>query len=117
MASAWTFLRILIFFQFTSFGWLLFRSISVPNFWRMLQPFYDRSATHPVALLTPNLLLTLVAVAVVLFVAQLVKYLSDDHDVIFRIPWPVRAIIYAAMFLGLIVFGDFGGGQFIYFQF
>jgi len=110
-------ISIVLFFQLTCFGWLLFRSISVANFWRMLQPLYDRSAEHPVVLLTPNLLLTLAAVAIVLAGAQLVKYLADDHDVIFRIPWPVRAVIYAAMFLGLIVFGDFGGGQFIYFQF
>jgi hypothetical protein len=30
---------------------------------------------------------------------------------------PARAAIYAALMIGFILFGEYGGGQFIYFQF
>ena len=115
--AIWTSVRIVVFFQFTCLGWLLFRGGTVANLLRVVQPFYDRHAEHVSKLITPNLMLTFVAVAITLGVAQLVKYLADDHDVIFRIPVPLRAVVYAAIILGILVFGDFGGGQFIYFQF
>ncbi len=116
-AALWTATRILIFFQLTTLGWFFFRGTSVTNMMRLLGFSSDPKITLHDNVLTPSLILTLISVGVVLFVAQLAKYLTDNHNVIFRIPTPVRAIIYAGLILGMLIFGEFGGGDFIYFQF
>ena len=53
-----------------------------------------------------------------LLLVQVVQYLSKDLDVIFRTPWYVRSVFYtAAFFYAFVIGGEFGGSQFIYFQF
>jgi alginate O-acetyltransferase complex protein AlgI len=47
----------------------------------------------------------------------LVQYLADDLDVIARTPWYVRSGFYTACFYAIVLGGNFGGQQFIYFQF
>ena len=116
-AHLWTAIRIVIFFQFTCIGWLLFRGGTLDNLHRLLTPFYHPAYAPKLRLLTPNDMLAFYSIALVLFIPQLVKYLTGNHEVIFRIPVPVRAMIYAGMILGILVFGEFGGGSFIYFQF
>jgi D-alanyl-lipoteichoic acid acyltransferase DltB (MBOAT superfamily) len=121
-AALWTFVRIVVFFQFTCVGWLLFRAIDWNNFVRIVRPWHHDVpllvvSGKPLYLITAEMVVGLVVIAVLLMGAQLCKYLADNHEVIFRIPVPVRAVIYAAMILGMIVYGEFGGGDFIYFQF
>ncbi|MGN6505761.1 MAG: MBOAT family O-acyltransferase [Tepidisphaeraceae bacterium] len=117
MAMAWTVLRIVVFFQFTCVGWLLFRGGTLENVKRLLTPLVQK-VHHPVfAQVPPENLLRFGVIAGVLFIGQLVKYNSNDHDVIFRIPVPLRAVVYAGMALAILIFGEFGGGSFIYFQF
>ncbi|MBC7782510.1 MAG: MBOAT family protein [Burkholderiales bacterium] len=116
-AGTWTVVRIVVFFQFIAFGWLLFRGPTLQNVARLLGRSIDKAAWPAQNYLTPPMIATLCAVALVLLAAELVKYLSNDHDVIFRIPVPVRAMIYAALMLGMVIYGEFGGGTFIYFQF
>ena len=41
----------------------------------------------------------------------------DDLTVVFRWPLLVRYSVYAAMLYLIVLFGDFAGAQFIYFQF
>lgn len=113
--GVWTGIRIVLFFHLTAIGWLLFRAVTVDSLLRMVRPFATWSWDAP--LIPPTLRLALCAIAITLLIAQLIKYLTRDHEVIFRIPAPVRAIIYAGLILGMIVFGEFGGGKFIYFQF
>ena len=115
-AGVWTVVRIVVFFQFTCVGWLLFSAKTLENFVRLVKPFYDpKPILRP--LVTPELLQTFIVVGATLLAAQLVKYWRDDHNVIFRLPVPVRAAVYAVMILAFIVFGIFDGGEFIYFQF
>jgi D-alanyl-lipoteichoic acid acyltransferase DltB (MBOAT superfamily) len=114
--AVWTFVRIIVFFQFTCVGWLLFRGIDVDNLLRIVRPLH-KDVTFIKTLVTPEMIVALVVMAGALIVAQLCKYLADNHEVIFRIPVPVRALVYAGLILGMIVYGEFGGGDFIYFQF
>ncbi|MDB5328067.1 MAG: rane bound O-acyl transferase family protein [Phycisphaerales bacterium] len=115
-SGAWTLVRVIVFFQFTCFGWLLFRGGSIENFQRLTRALYN-PRPFVVQLITPGLGLTFVVVWVTLLIPQLVKYFSDDHNVIFRTPAPLRAVVYAGMILAFLVFGVFDGGDFIYFQF
>ena len=48
---------------------------------------------------------------------QFVQYAADDLDVIARTPWYVRSAFYTACFYAIVLVGQFGGQQFIYFQF
>ena len=48
---------------------------------------------------------------------QLIQYLTKDLDVVLKTPWYVRSVFYTACFYAYILVGNFGGGQFIYFQF
>ena len=48
---------------------------------------------------------------------EIVQYASKNEAVVFLFPWPVRAAVYAAGLLGIVVFGDINGPEFIYFQF
>ncbi len=113
--ALWTTFRILFFLQLTTIGWFFFRGISLTNMSRLLG--LNPDAADPVNLLTPKLLTMFAAILITLFVAQLLKYLSNDQNIIFRIPIIPRAMIYAGLILGIILFGEFGGGDFIYFQF
>jgi hypothetical protein len=47
----------------------------------------------------------------------LIQYLADDLDVIARTPWYVRSVFYTACFYAIVLGANFGGQQFIYFQF
>ena len=46
-----------------------------------------------------------------------VQYTARDLNVIARTPWYVRSVFYTACFYAIVLVGQFGGRQFIYFQF
>jgi alginate O-acetyltransferase complex protein AlgI len=48
---------------------------------------------------------------------QLVQYTAGDLNVIGRTPWYVRSVFYTVCFYAIVLVGQFGGRQFIYFQF
>ena len=48
---------------------------------------------------------------------EVAQKVADDHDVVARLPVGARALVYAAMILGIIVFGVVDGEAFVYFQF
>jgi hypothetical protein len=59
-----------------------------------------------------------VTVAVLpLLIVQVFQYLSKDLDVMLKTPWYVRSAFYTACFYAFVLAGEFGGSQFIYFQF
>jgi alginate O-acetyltransferase complex protein AlgI len=56
-------------------------------------------------------------VIIPLLLVQFVQYVADDLDVIGRTPWYVRSAFYTTCFYAIVLGGQFGGQQFIYFQF
>jgi hypothetical protein len=52
-----------------------------------------------------------------LWTFQLVQYVAADLDIVARTPWYVRGVFYTGCFYAFILVGEFGGQQFIYFQF
>jgi D-alanyl-lipoteichoic acid acyltransferase DltB (MBOAT superfamily) len=115
-SRAWFFLRALVFFQLVCFGWLLFRANSLAQVGQMLGAI-GRSLTVDANVLGPSVLAVFIACAAVLLLVQLVQFVSKNHDVIWRLPVPVRAALYAVGILAFVLFGEFGGEAFIYFQF
>jgi D-alanyl-lipoteichoic acid acyltransferase DltB (MBOAT superfamily) len=110
--ACWKLVRIVATFHMVCFGWLLFRAQSLAQVRGMLRAIVERPAIPASSYLLP------VAVAVLpLLMYQVVQYVSKDLDVIERTPWYVRSVFYTACFYAFVLAGEFGGSQFIYFQF
>ena len=108
----WAVLRIIVTFHLICLGWLVFaptRSHRRPPCWRRSSSD-RRGPPRPIWYPHPSAIIPLAVV-------QLFQYLADDLDVIGRAPWYVRSIFYAACFYAIVLGGQFGGKQFIYFQF
>jgi D-alanyl-lipoteichoic acid acyltransferase DltB (MBOAT superfamily) len=110
--ACWKAVRIVATFHMVCFGWLLFRAESMAQVAGMVRAMVQRPAIPASAFLLPVVLVTLP-----LLVIQLIQYLSKDLDIILKTPWYVRSVFYTALFYAFILAGEFGGSQFIYFQF
>ncbi len=110
--ACWKLLRIVATFHMICFGWLLFRAQSLSQVAGMIRAIVERPAIPAASYLLPVAVLVLP-----LLLYQAVQYLSKDLDVILRTPWYVRSVFYTACFYAFVLGGEFGGSQFIYFQF
>jgi D-alanyl-lipoteichoic acid acyltransferase DltB (MBOAT superfamily) len=110
--ACWTGLRIVVTFHLVCLGWLIFRAGSLEQVSGMLAAIVSRPAIPAAAYLIP-VLVTIVP----LFLVQLIQYLAHDLDVVARTPWYLRSGFYTACFYAIVLGGNFGGQQFIYFQF
>jgi hypothetical protein len=99
-------------FHLVCVGWLLFRARSVEQALGLLLAMVHRPSIPAAAYLVPVLV-----VVIPLLIIQLIQYLADDLDVIARTPWYVRSVFYTACFYAIVLGANFGGQQFIYFQF
>ena len=52
-----------------------------------------------------------------LFLAQLYQYWKNDSEALFKAPLWARVVIYYLCFYSMIIYGQTGGQEFIYFQF
>jgi alginate O-acetyltransferase complex protein AlgI len=110
--ACWKALRIFVTFHLICLGWLIFRASSIAQVRGMLTAIVSKAAIPASAYILPVSVVILPLLAV-----QLVQYLSKDLDVIARTPWYVRSVFYTACFYAFVLGGEFGGSQFIYFQF
>jgi alginate O-acetyltransferase complex protein AlgI len=104
-----------VMFHFTCLGWLIFRARSASQLGQMSRALFANFAPGSVdvpGMLTPLLLYTLPLMAV-----HLVEASYDDLLVVPRLSPGVRYSVYAATFYLTMLFGNFGGAEFIYFQF
>lgn len=111
-SACWKALRIFVTFHLICLGWLLFRAESLDQAFGMLGAIVSQPAIPPSAVFMPLLVLILPLLAY-----QVAQYVSRDLDVVARTPWYVRSVLYTLLFYAFILGGEFGGGQFIYFQF
>jgi D-alanyl-lipoteichoic acid acyltransferase DltB (MBOAT superfamily) len=110
--ACWTGLRIVATFHMVCLGWLIFRARSLEQALGMLSAIVHRPSIPAAANLVP-----VAVIAVPLLVAQLIQYLAKDLNVISRTPWYVRSAFYTACLYAILLGANFGGQQFIYFQF
>ncbi|SIO62233.1 D-alanyl-lipoteichoic acid acyltransferase DltB, MBOAT superfamily [Singulisphaera sp. GP187] len=110
--ACWKALRIFVTFHLVCLGWLIFRASSIAQVKGMLGAIVYKASIPASAYILP------VAVCILpLLLVQIVQFLSKDLDVVFRTPWYVRSVFYTACFYAFVLAGNFGGSQFIYFQF
>jgi alginate O-acetyltransferase complex protein AlgI len=103
-------IAIVVFFHLVCLGWVMFRASSVAELMAVLGAF----ARPPVLNLGSAARLVL---AVPVLVAELAIYFHNDQLAFLRQPAVVRVSAYVGMYWSLISLGQWGGAQFIYFQF
>jgi len=102
-------------FHLTCYGWLIFRAPSLHAIGSLTASLFGNFAPRTfdvTGLLAPLLLYT-----VPLLVVHLVEAHADDVLVVPRLRIGVRYTIYVATLYLIFLFGNFGGSDFIYFQF
>ena len=104
-----------IMFHLTCYGWLIFRSRSAQQLGTMTADLLTGFA--PRSINTEALLVPLVMYVTPLLIVHVCEAAYDNLLVIPRLPRAVRYSVYAATFYLTVLFGNFGGGEFIYFQF
>ena len=102
-------------FHLTCYGWLIFRARSAGQIGRMSAALLTGLA--PSTIDVRGLLVPLLVHAVPLLVVHACEAYYDDVLVVPRLPAAVRYSVYAATFYLTLLFGNFGGAEFIYFQF
>jgi D-alanyl-lipoteichoic acid acyltransferase DltB (MBOAT superfamily) len=110
-----TFAAWLVMFHLTCLGWLIFRAKSASQIgtllaslghgWSLHAPAWSAYGPSLLFYLTPFLLM------------HAIEAWQENLLAVFRLPIAVRYSIYSAICFFTILFGDFGGAQFIYFQF
>jgi len=106
------------FFQLVCISWVLFRAADFASVGRMFAGLGQAPAEgflHSLGALADWSVVALVVAPLVLMQAG--QHLTRDQLVVFRLPAPARAALYALGFLMFLYLGDFGGEAFIYFQF
>jgi D-alanyl-lipoteichoic acid acyltransferase DltB (MBOAT superfamily) len=104
-----------VMFHLTCYGWLIFRAPSLHAIGSLTASLFGNFAPRTIdvtGLLAPLLLYT-----VPLLVVHLVEAHADDVLIVPRLRIGVRYTIYVATLYLIFLFGNFGGSDFIYFQF
>jgi len=109
-AIAW-----LVMFHLTCLGWLIFRAKSTSQIGELLAALpvgwsLQAPAWHTYG---PTLLFYLIP----LLVIHGIEARREDLNAVPRLPLVARYAIYCGIAFFVLLFGDFGGAQFIYFQF
>ena len=106
---------VVVMFHVTCYGWLIFRAESFDQ----LVAFTRLLATDlgPSAMTMDSLVWPLARIAAPLLVVHAFQARRGSEAAPVDLPRPVRYALYGAVFYLTLLFGDFEGAQFIYFQF
>lgn len=116
LRDAWFIIRILFFFQFICFGWLIFRAESIAQAISMLQAII--SIFHFTVTVNINtMILKFVFFVWLLFVVQLIQFRKDSLLAIQKNNFVIKAAFYYLCLILMIIYGVTSAKQFIYFQF
>lgn len=102
-------------FHLTCYGWLIFRAPSLAKLREMTGSLFldfRPSTVDATGMLVPLLLYT-----TPLLVVHLMEAWADDGLAVPKVPVGLRYTIYVATLYLIVLFGNFGGSDFIYFQF
>jgi hypothetical protein len=102
-------------FHLTCYGWLIFRAPSFSTLGEMTRSLLFTFA--PSTIDVPGLLTPLLLYVTPLLAVHALEARADDVLVVPRLMPALRYSIYAATLYLILLFGNFGGSEFIYFQF
>jgi alginate O-acetyltransferase complex protein AlgI len=104
-----------VMFHLTCYGWLIFRARSAGQIGSMSRALI--ADFQPGAVDLHGLVVPLILYMTPLVLVHALEASADDLLVVPKLSTPVRYCIYAATFYLTMLFGNFGGSEFIYFQF
>jgi D-alanyl-lipoteichoic acid acyltransferase DltB (MBOAT superfamily) len=104
-----------IMFHLTCLGWLIFRAPSFAQLSTLLTSLSLHVA--PATIDVTGLLVPLLLFVVPLLIVHILEARADDLLVVPHLPIGIRYSLYAATAYLILLFGNFGGADFIYFQF
>ena len=104
-----------VMFHLTCYGWLIFRAGSAGQAADLTAALLG--SFQPAAVNVTQLLAPLVLHTTPLLLVHAIEAWYDDLLVVPKLPPLVRYSVYAATFYLTMLFGNFGGSEFIYFQF
>jgi alginate O-acetyltransferase complex protein AlgI len=105
----------LCMFQVTCVGMLIFRARSVPHALHLAKLIF--SDFRPSDSAVHSLILPFLSILVPFMIVHVYQARKGSELAPLGLPLPVRYALYGAIFYLVVLFGDFGGAQFIYFQF
>jgi alginate O-acetyltransferase complex protein AlgI len=105
----------LIMFQLTCVGWMIFRAPSLAGLASLARSLFTNFA--PATVDVTGLMVPLLLYTVPLLIIHVVEGRADDVLVVPRMPVAIRYSVYVATMYLILLFGNFGGSEFIYFQF
>jgi len=107
-------IKIVLFFQFISLGWLFFRATSLHQIGDMLHSLCFQFHLNKAFLYQS---IGLIVVLLPLWIVQLGQYLTNDLLFLYRQHWLVKTFAYALMAYLILGWGVMKSEEFIYFQF
>ena len=105
----------LCMFHLTCYGWLIFRARSAGQIGTLTASLFTNFSGASIDL--HGLVVPLALYTTPLLLVHGCEWYYDDLLVVPKLPRPVRYSVYAATFYLTMLFGNFGGAEFIYFQF
>lgn len=109
-AAAW-----LVMFHLTCAGWLIFRAPSLRDLVALIRSLFTSFA--PSSLDVSGLLVPLALYVIPLLAIHALEARADDVLIVPRLPVAERYFVYSATLYLILLFGNFGGAEFLYFQF
>lgn len=103
-----------VMFHVVCYGWLIFRAGSIAQVWQLSAALLTDWRAGPWALDHAR---ALAAFALPMLVVHVAEVRRGALVALLDLPWPWRYSLYATVCYLTLLFGDFGGSQFIYFQF
>ena len=104
-----------VMFHLTCFGWLIFRAMSLSQLGSMTAALATNFA--PTSADFNGLVVPLALYLTPLLLVHALEARANDVLVVRRLPVGLRYSVYAATAYLIVLFGNFGGADFIYFQF
>ncbi len=109
------FVKVIFMFQVTCVGWLIFRANSMEQLGHFgYSLFWNFPVVTAKSLYFMKCLVFYSFFPLALLIFQKTK---NDLLAVRRLPWPGRWAVYGIIFYLMVFFGEYGGKQFIYFQF
>jgi D-alanyl-lipoteichoic acid acyltransferase DltB (MBOAT superfamily) len=104
-----------LMFHLVCYGWLIFRARSAAQMGALSASLFTNFS--PASIDVRALLIPLVLYTTPLLLVHVCEAYYDDVLTVPRLPRAVRYSVYVATFYLTMLFGNFGGAEFIYFQF
>jgi len=116
LGAAWQHVALgIVMFHVTCYGWLIFRAQSIHQVSDFTRVLFTRPSFSPGA--WDSLVVPLLLSVVPLLIVHVHQARHDSELSVMTLPRPVRYALYGAVGYLILLFGDFEGADFIYFQF